>query len=562
MRNLFFILMCCLSCGANAQSIVISTPADTVCSGSSVVFTATITAASPHYRWKVNNVSYGGDTASINIASLANNDLVKCEVTDAAGANVLAVSNVIHMTVLPTPNAGSIVATDTSVCIGTTIMLSNTVGGGVWSTNNSCISLSGGSVLGLFVLGRFEGHMIPAVANVYYVVSDGKCSDTARQIVTTASVRPASLYSPPSFVCVGKSAPFWENEPIERIFATTGHVAASTAAIGGISPGTDYVYNITTNQCGSDTFRWSVNVHFRDTASAIVASSTHLCVGATITLSSATKGINYWTKTNNNVLVSDLKATGAAIGRDTLTLNTRTVCEEFVTASIMLTVEPPTAITGASSVCTGRSITLSNATPGGTWSNYNSGYGTIKDADLLYSAATPGIDTIYYRLGECTVKQKIDIYPSPEPLAINEYLCLDEEVDMEVPAGGVWTFNYPDILKIDPFYPNRLRAADKGSLVLQYTLPTGCFSAAPVTVLSCDGDLSIFPSPAHSRLIVQCARAGLDGFTIVNSAGALSLSGNATGMRTIIDVSTLAPGLYFIRLNRTGGQRMARFVKE
>ena len=90
-------------CTPVTPNITISTSATTVCSGSTVVFTATPTngGSSPTYQWKVNGVLVGtGTTFSSN--SLQNNDVVTCVLTSNASCatSTTATSNAITISVV------------------------------------------------------------------------------------------------------------------------------------------------------------------------------------------------------------------------------------------------------------------------------------------------------------------------------------------------------------------------------------------------------------------------------------------------------------------------------
>jgi hypothetical protein len=55
-------------------------------------------------------------------------------------------------------------------------------------------------------------------------------------------------------------------------------------------------------------------------------------------------------------------------------------------------------ITGPTTVCTGSTITLSDATPGGTWSSFNTAIATIGSSGIVTGIA-PGVDSILYTVG-------------------------------------------------------------------------------------------------------------------------------------------------------------------
>ena len=80
-----------------------SNPAGSICSGTNVTFTASISngGASPVYQWKLNGTNVGSNQSTYSNASLANGDVVTCELTSNAPCiSVTTVtSNSITMTV-------------------------------------------------------------------------------------------------------------------------------------------------------------------------------------------------------------------------------------------------------------------------------------------------------------------------------------------------------------------------------------------------------------------------------------------------------------------------------
>jgi len=124
------------------QNVVISNPApgisivsnvgNSICAGSSVLFTATATDAgsSPAYQWQVNGSNVGTNSATYNATALNNGDVVTCVVTSNLSCNngTTDTSNGITMTVTPTiATAVSIVSSaGTSICAGTSVTFTAT----------------------------------------------------------------------------------------------------------------------------------------------------------------------------------------------------------------------------------------------------------------------------------------------------------------------------------------------------------------------------------------------------------------------------------------------------
>ena len=114
-----------------AVSVTISTPSDTVCQGTSVLFTAQPVneGLTPVYQWKVNGVNSGANSSTFSYSPV-NTDLVSCVLTSSytsCTTNNPATSNALTMTVINNLTAGvSISAIPNPFCSGSTVNCSAT----------------------------------------------------------------------------------------------------------------------------------------------------------------------------------------------------------------------------------------------------------------------------------------------------------------------------------------------------------------------------------------------------------------------------------------------------
>ncbi len=122
-------------------SIAITASSSSICAGTSASFTATASnmGTSPTYQWSVNSIPVSSATSfQWSTASLSNNDTVTCLITAnpscAAVNTALSAPIIISVNALVTPSV-SIVANDTSVCAGTSVVFTPTaINGGVSPT--------------------------------------------------------------------------------------------------------------------------------------------------------------------------------------------------------------------------------------------------------------------------------------------------------------------------------------------------------------------------------------------------------------------------------------------
>ena len=131
-------------------TISISTSTASVCHGATVTFNANITNGGINavYQWKKNGFNVGTNSPSYSENTLTNGDIITCELTSGAScaSPVKVTSNSITMTVggVVTPYI-SIVASNSSICIGNTVTFTATaVNGGAtpnyqWYKNNVAV---------------------------------------------------------------------------------------------------------------------------------------------------------------------------------------------------------------------------------------------------------------------------------------------------------------------------------------------------------------------------------------------------------------------------------------
>ena len=102
-------------------------PAGTVCSGTTVTFTANAidAGANPTYQWKINGINVGGNSPTYTNGALSTGDIVSCTLTATApcATGSPASSNVISMNIVPSVAVSVSIAASPSetICSGTSV---------------------------------------------------------------------------------------------------------------------------------------------------------------------------------------------------------------------------------------------------------------------------------------------------------------------------------------------------------------------------------------------------------------------------------------------------------
>ena len=180
--------------------VTVTASADTVCSGTSVTFTAVPVngGASPSYQWSVNGSNAGTNADTYITSTLADGDVVTCELTTSEACVTVptSVSNAVTMTVTNlsvVPAGVASTAVNGQVCLGSNVTLS--VIGGSLESGDSWQWYEGGCGSGASIGTGASIALIPSGngAHQYFVRAEGGCGNTACESVTVdvISVPPA-----------------------------------------------------------------------------------------------------------------------------------------------------------------------------------------------------------------------------------------------------------------------------------------------------------------------------------------------------------------------------------
>lgn len=205
-----------------AATISISTATTTVCSGNSVVFTATTTNGSltQTLQWKKNgtNVGAGGATMVFAPGSLATGDIITCVLTtnNSCNGGGTVTSNSITVTVNPSPalnpltNPFGVVTNVTYCSLGNQLSYYAGIPGGTWSSSNTSVVTTtvnqgpGGEL-------HTQNATITAIGNgtavVSYSLADATsgCTTNSSVNVTVAVNSNSNAITGLSSVCSGNS---------------------------------------------------------------------------------------------------------------------------------------------------------------------------------------------------------------------------------------------------------------------------------------------------------------------------------------------------------------------
>jgi uncharacterized protein YjdB len=336
------------------------------------------------------------------------NTTISYTVTNACGTSVVNENIIVNAV----PNAGTISGT-TTLCVGNTTTLSNSVLNGTWSSSDITVA-SIDATSGLVTA------VDTGMAIITYTITNS-CGTAESTISMNVNPLPAvGSISGTMTICVGDTTTVY-NTSTDGLWSSSNTSIATidslTGMVTGISSGNTTIEYTVVNSCGTAVATSVMSVDPLPDAGTILGIFA-LCPEDTTTFSNlATGGI--WSSANTSVATIDSVSgfvTAIVTGNSVISYSVTNNCGTDVT-TITLTVNPlPNAgtLTGPSEVCVGSSITLTPSASGGVWSNSNT-HTTVVSG--IVTGVSPGVDTINYAVtnscGTATTAMIITIYDTP-----------------------------------------------------------------------------------------------------------------------------------------------------
>lgn len=146
----------------------------------------------------------------------------------------------------------------------------------------------------------------------------------------------------------------------------------------------------------------------------------------------------------------------------------------------------PSAIAGASIICSGASTALTDSVAGGIWASSTTEIATISSTGMVTGGAT-GISTISYTIGGCTATSAAAVYPVPAAITGPEHICAGLSIMlMDTSPGGEWSSTDTAVASIASGVPSSGSVYGRagGTTTISYTNIAGCAVTRLITVIS------------------------------------------------------------------------------
>jgi uncharacterized protein YjdB len=449
-----------LATGCQATIVITVNTAAAPITGTAVVCVGDVTtlnSATAGGTWFSSNTT----VAAISTSGVAGGVAAGTSIISYTLSTGCAATIVLTVNPLPAPIAGS-----AFVCQGSTVTVSNATAGGTWSSSNiSIATITTSGVVAGVALGTAE---------IAYELPTG----CATMITATVNPLPAAVTGA-SLVCIGLSTLFADATPGGAWSSGSTAIAtvnASSGLVTGVAAGSAMISYVFGSGC------YSVKAVTVNTAGAGISGPAVLCAGSSISLSNAVPG-GVWTSGNPSIAAVGITGLLTAVSAGTTTISYTTAsCNPSI---LTVMVNPlPSLITGIFNVCVGSVTSLSNATPGGTWSIAGP-LAVISPAGVVsgLSAGTSAFVTYTLPTG-CLVTAPIIVDALPAPIAGPDTLCQGASLNLtDATTGGIWSSTDGTIASAVAA-TGVVTGAHPGTVVISYTLVTGCHVELPFRVLT------------------------------------------------------------------------------
>ena len=334
-------------CTANSNAITVTVNAlptavvtangpTTFCQGNSVLLTAT---GGTSYYW-----STGETTQSILVSTSEN---INVDVTNANGCTSSAANTVV--TVLPVTQATIAANGPTTLCLGSSVILSGPSATGIsysWSNgvttaSTQSITVNTGGVYTLTV-----------------TTANGCTSNASQTVIVNPNPNVTVTANGPTLFCQGGSVTLTASGATSYVWSDGSITPSITTSL----PGNYFVIGTNNNGCQSTSATTTVSVSTIPTVSAITGAN-NVCESSSVQLTNATAN-GIWTSSNNFIATvsSTGLVTGLNAGTTTITYTvTNGACSSSV-SSVMnvlnLPVVPTITPSGATTMCPGGTVIL------------------------------------------------------------------------------------------------------------------------------------------------------------------------------------------------------------
>ena len=265
------------------------------------------------------------------------------------------------------------------------------------------------------------------------------------------------------------------------ITGTSGTIDSSFCTVSGVSAGTA----VLTYTLGSSIE--VITITIGAAPAAITGGGVSFCVGASATLSDATTGGTWSSGSSAATVTSGGVVTGVSGGvADIYYTASGGGCSVSTTVTVNATAISD-SVDGPDGVCAGSTITLTNATSGGTWSSTDVSVATVVASTGVVTGIAAGTANISYSVsGSCGVSSvgktiTVSSTTSPGTITGSSIIYIGSTTTLSgVTSGGYWTSSNAAVAAIGSS-TGVVSGVAAGTATISYSV-TGCGGLSSVTM--------------------------------------------------------------------------------
>ncbi len=551
-----------------SKAITVSASNPAVITGANTVCTADTTQwadATASGTWATSN------SFVANISSGKVNGVTPGVATISYTKNGCYVTKTITVNANPLPS----ITGGPYVCQGGTIQLANTVAGGTWfkytfvGDTTNILSIGGtGLVTGISVGNKNIGYADPTSG--CYILAEMTVNNVAPAAITgTASVCAGSVTTLADLTTGGT----WTSD--NASVATVNYLGIVT----GVAAGTANI-NYVVNGCGVATpTAYTVNA-----TPAAITGTLKVCAGGTTALADAT-GSGTWSSVTTGKATVDASGVVTGVAGNGSSVIKYTVGGCFASATVTVGVVP-TAIAGATQMCQGSNITLTDVTDAnGIWTSSNLSvinmavfasaglgypYGSSTSGSIIGNSA--GVATVTYTTPGCTPVTRTDTVNFVAPIGGTFSVCtLSTTALTDATLAGSWTSSATGVATVDG--SGNVSGVAAGSATITYTVGS-CNATQAVYVSNCGRSgngytgssvqgndeaqtYTLYPNPSNGNITLMqgIEEDAVMSVKVINYVGATVYTGSLqfAGGRSQLDITHVNSGMYLVQLTDSKG---------
>jgi uncharacterized protein YjdB len=327
-------------------------------------------------------------------------------------------------------------------------------------------------------------------------------------------------------------------------------VDPNSGVVTGVAPGVaSIIYTVgSPTVCGTSAASQQVTVNPLANAGTISGTTT-FCKGLSSNLTSNGTVGGTWSSSNPLVATVDAASgvvTGVNGGNVIINYTVTNICGSK-TASLPVTITSlPDAgtISGATSVCVGATINLSNNSSGGTWSSSTHSVATIDPNTGVVTGVGQGNTTISYTVttscGTATANYSVAVNPVPNAGAITgtNYLCVGSSTTWYSNiAGGSWSSSNTSAATVNSS-TGVVTGVGAGTSTITYTVSSVCGISSQSAVVTI-GDYPNAGTVTGTSILCTNSTA----IFVSNGTGGGSWSSNNSAAATVDPVTGTVTGI-------------------